>query len=90
MPRIALICLAMALSGCYESDSTIYTLYRTDVNGDLRLHIATFDSRMKSFDGTGSGEDAYNKENCRLAEDLFKQQPGVKVRFWCEKGRFKP
>ena len=37
---------------------------------------------------TESGE--YNRENCFTARDLFAGQPGVKVRYWCELGNFRP
>lgn len=79
MTRIALIGLLMALAGCNDPDST-YTLYRSSVLGQERIHVGSFDTK--------DGND-YNQSNCRLASNLFQQQPGVKVRFWCEKGRFK-
>jgi len=47
--------------------------------GLKRLHVATFDA-------AGGGD--YNRQNCGIAQELFQQQPGVKVRYWCEKGRF--
>jgi hypothetical protein len=46
----------------------------------MRIHVATFDAA----DG-----DKYNRENCNLARDLFAQQPGVTVKYWCETGRFR-
>lgn len=72
-------CLLL-LYGC-ESPSDTYTLYRDSVvfeNG--RLHVASFDAA----DGS-----KYNNENCQHAQLLFQAQPGVKVRYWCEKGQFK-
>lgn len=73
--------LAAALAvGCGTSEST-FTLYRnsvTDVN--MRIHVASFDA----VDG-----EAYNRENCEQAKELFQAQPGVKTKFWCEKGSFK-
>jgi len=50
------------------------------MTGPMRIHVATFDSD----DG-----DKYNEENCRMAMELFQKQPGVKVRYWCEKGRYR-
>ncbi len=44
------------------------------------MHVAAFDAA----DG-----DAYNRENCLTAADLFAGQPGVTVRNWCEQGRFR-
>lgn len=74
-------CCASAAVAIEASESDVYTLYRnslTDLN--MRLHIATFDSA----DGG-----AYNRENCDLAAKLLQSQPGVKTKFWCEKGRYK-
>lgn len=68
------------LAGCNKADG-VYTLYRDSVTGDgMRIHLATFDS--------GNG-DAYNRENCEVATHLFAEQPGVKVKYWCEKGPFR-
>ena len=74
---------ALLLSGC-GSDNT-YTLYRSGAGGssvadEMRIHVATFDADEKA---------AYNRENCDVAKDLFQNQPGVTVRYWCEKGRFR-
>lgn len=80
MIRIALVTLVIVLAGCNDADGA-YTLYRSSVIGPERIHVGSFDTK---------GGNDYNEANCRLAGDLFQQQPGVKVRFWCEKGRFKP
>ena len=77
----ACLALTLVISGCGVTDSNTYTLYRSSVlDGINRIHIATFDAV--------DGED-YNEGNCRLAAELFQQQPGVKTRFWCEKGRYR-
>ena len=56
-----------------------YTLYRNSVlDGAMRIHIATFDSK----DGS-----EYNRQNCDIAAALFREQPGVTVNYWCEPGR---
>jgi hypothetical protein len=79
MLGLCIMVAGVALLGC--SDATVYTLYRNSVViENARLHVATFD--------TADGE-PYNSENCQAARDLFQQQPGVKTRFWCEKGRFR-
>jgi hypothetical protein len=73
----------LALTGCSASEGDIFTLYRNSVTTggeNMRLHVATFDS----VDG-----EAYNRGNCDQAQILFQNQPGVKTKFWCEKGRFK-
>jgi hypothetical protein len=48
--------------------------------GGARLHVATFDA---------AEGDEYNRGNCEIAADLFGKQPGVRVRYWCEKGGFR-
>jgi hypothetical protein len=47
----------------------------------MRLHVATFDAQES---------ESYNRENCLVAANLFAAQPGVKVRYFCEKGRYRP
>lgn len=73
-------CLLL-LAACDAENA--YTLYRNSAlpNGaDFRIHVASFDAREG---------DSYNRENCDLARSLFQAQPGVTVRFWCEKGRYR-
>lgn len=79
----AIATAAMGISGCdqWDGDRAPYTLYRGSIVGDMRIHLATFDA--------DEGRN-YNQNNCQLAADLFQQQPGVTVRYWCEKGRFRP
>jgi hypothetical protein len=78
---VPLTLAAGLLAGCWEEDT--YTLYRSSpapaLGESARLHVATFDA-------AGGGD--YNRQNCGIAQELFQQQPGVKVRYWCEKGRF--
>jgi hypothetical protein len=62
-------------------NDSCYTLYRNSKSfADMRIHVATFDAE----DG-----EPYNKENCNVAQELFAKQPGVTVKYWCERGRFK-
>jgi hypothetical protein len=64
-----------------QADSTIFTLYRNSAkDAAMRLHVATFDAKE---------DESYNRENCLVASNLFAAQPGVKVRYFCEKGRFR-
>jgi hypothetical protein len=73
--------ITLSLIGCGFINDATYTLYRSSMtDSTLRVHVATFDT-----DNQGS----YNQENCDLARDLFQKQQGVKVKFWCEKGRYK-
>jgi hypothetical protein len=58
-----------------------FTLYRNSVtDANMRLHVATFDAEEK---------EEYNRGNCDVAQQLFQSQPGVKTKFWCEKGYFR-
>ncbi|MBP2445960.1 hypothetical protein [Rhizobium leguminosarum] len=76
-----LLCLLLVLIASCSDDSSKYTLYRNSVlDENMRLHVASFDS---------SDGESYNSENCQIAAGLFVAQPGVKVRYWCEKGRFR-
>lgn len=75
-PVLALLILA----GCGAEGRDTYTLYRNGITDPAqRLHVATFDSE--------EGKD-YNEKNCALAQQLFQAQPGVKTKFWCERGRY--
>ncbi|MEO5690116.1 MAG: hypothetical protein ABIR54_22375 [Burkholderiaceae bacterium] len=76
-----LLCAVMACASCGASEDTVFTLYRNSaLDPQMRIHVATFDA--------ADGE-KYNSENCTQAAELFRGQPGVKTRFWCEKGHFK-
>lgn len=80
---MVVVLAAFLLSACnnFGSEASTYTLYRNSVmDRGLRIHVATFDTK----DG-----EAYNRENCQIAMDLFQKQPGVTVRYWCEKGKFR-
>jgi len=81
VPSILFSGCVASVSGCGVTDSNTYTLYRSSlVDGSNRIHIASFDTKEG---------DRYNEENCRLAAELFQQQPGVRTRFYCEKGRYR-
>jgi hypothetical protein len=80
---------AVALLACARTSSdAVYTLVRSSAADQstrssgppLRLHVATFDA------AEGEG---YNVANCEIARTLFESQPGVTVRYWCERGRFR-
>lgn len=63
------------------SEST-YTLYRSSATiggANMRIHVATFDAA----DGA-----TYNRDNCEIAKNLFQNQQGVTVTYWCERGYF--
>lgn len=86
----SIIIVLLVLAGCGTQETT-YTLYRSSISPNIigepkklenmRIHVATFDSNER---------DPYNQENCRIAMDLFQSQQGVMVRYWCEKGRYRP
>lgn len=64
-----------------SSPNISFTLYRSSmVGGEMRVYVATFDAAER--------ED-YNQNNCEIAQGLFASQSGVKVTYWCEKGRYK-
>jgi hypothetical protein len=78
---VSLMALNVLMLSCQNKNSVSYTLYRNSVlNESMRLHVASFDAK--------DGHD-YNMENCEVARGLFQAQPGIKTRFWCEKGSFK-
>ena len=92
MNRMFIACVVLILAACSASDNT-YTLYREwldiqsqEVDNSKRIHVATFDA---AYDAT------YNFANCRFAEELFnakqphKAHTGKRIRYWCEKGRFR-
>ena len=82
--RAATVAFAAVLGGCTPSDASdgrTFTLYRNSVTDpNMRLHVATFDANQK---------EEYNRENCEVAARLLGSQPGVKTKFFCEKGRFR-
>jgi hypothetical protein len=80
--KLSTLLIVLLLTACGESK---YTLYRsspvpTDDLSLRRVHVATFDAYENQ---------SYNQENCEIAAGLFKSQPGVTVKYWCEKGAFK-
>lgn len=76
-----LILFLAILSASCSGSSDVYTLYRASpIDASMRIHVATFDSTEGS---------EYNRDNCDIARGLFQNQPGVKVRYWCERGPFR-
>lgn len=78
--RLLVTCAALLLATCKDADS-VFTLYRNSTTGPMRIHVATFDATEPA---------GYNHENCEAARNLFAAQHGVRVRYWCEQGRFGP
>lgn len=91
LTSLALACL----SSCAMEAGTEYTLYRTGINVPTKTHDETLRIHVSTFD---AHQDAnYNLANCEFARDLFNSnQPHyrgsifgtIKVKYWCEKGRF--
>lgn len=80
--RATVVALMLVPSPGTAQDLDVVTLYRSSaLDSTMRLHVATFDAVDQ-----GPG---YNSENCQLAAQLFQDQPGVTVRFWCEPGRYR-
>ncbi|MFZ4535934.1 hypothetical protein [Propionivibrio sp.] len=90
------------ICSCAIEGSAEFTLYRTGIDmptqkhdETLRIGIATFDLLpLKSVEDNAK----YNLANCEFAQELFSaSQPHyrgsiystIKVKYWCEKGRFK-
>ena len=53
---------------------------------NARYHVATFDAQIGKVTGTSFD---YNFENCQIAANLFENQRGVLVKYWCEKGFYR-
>jgi hypothetical protein len=101
MKRIVAVSLAL-VSSCAIADGAEYTLYRTGIDvatqehdEALRVHVATFDAVPLQ---TTADNTKYNLANCEFAQELFSaSQPhyrgsiytAIKIKYWCEKGRFK-
>lgn len=96
--RRLLVAALVVLAACGPSEQTeapspdsaaVWTLYRSAVmlpgmEGDsARVHVATFDSRERA----GLPGPSFNAGNCADVADLLERQPGVTVRYWCERGR---
>ena len=84
LPLLAVLVLLTVVLYPRLFGAQVYTLYRnsiTDATGHsaVRIHIATFDANE-----TGP----YNQENCEVASQLFKQQAGARVNYWCEQGHY--
>lgn len=78
----------LSLTSCGQraaSEDITYTLYRNSPTDEsMRIHIATFDATETA---------KYNFENCDTARDLWVgsiASAKSSVRYWCEKGRFRP
>lgn len=79
--RIACLTVVLLLAGCGEGAGATYTLYRSAILGSAdRVHVATFDAKESSD---------YNQINCETTRGLYQSQPGVTVRYWCERGRYR-
>ncbi|MGY3805470.1 hypothetical protein ACWNT8_15505 (plasmid) [Pigmentibacter ruber] len=84
MKKILKLLLTLNIISCSFSNKNIYTLYRNSPVGiDMRIHVATFDSKEKPDD--------YNFKMCNLGQELFQNHTiaGKNVKYWCEKGRYK-
>ncbi len=89
---ISVIVICLIAYRYYRIDDATFTLYRNSLllHGEtMRFHVATFDSHSSLWTSSSDSYESYNKENCDLAASLFQQQPDVKTKFWCEKGRYR-
>jgi len=77
---VALPAMAGADFGFGTSADKVYTLYRNNVDDPkARTHVATFDADTDA---------KTNRENCEFVTQLYQAQPGVNVKYWCEKGYY--
>jgi hypothetical protein len=100
--RKAIVMLLGLVSGSAIAAAE-YTLYRSGIDvmanardDSMRIHIGTFDATpFKDV----IDNDKYNRANCDFAQAFFTDsQPHfqgsiighIKIRYWCEKGRYKP
>jgi hypothetical protein len=82
MKNTIIILLSLLSIGCNKIsffNNETYTLYRESVVED-RVHVATFDTQYGA---------EHNQRVCNIAKDLFEADPGVTVKFWCEKGTYR-
>jgi hypothetical protein len=96
------IAMLLALVSGSSIAAAEYTLYRSGIDvaarkrdEALRIHIATFDAApLKDV----IDNDKYNRANCDFAQAFFNDnQPhfqgssisDIKIKYWCEKGRFR-
>lgn len=84
MKRIAAGLTAIALTSCSSgAGGEVYTLYRTSIFDDARIHVATFDASDQPV--------GYNRGNCEMVVRYLSEQPEVpQGYYWCERGRFEP
>ena len=96
--------IALFITGCVKSDvpaapeNVVFTLYTHPVSDPyFRIHIATFDSYV-DYKGSAEAYVIRNKKYCDEAAVSFQSNflettKGIanadRVRYWCEKGRFK-
>ena len=97
-----ILLMALFVTGCVKSDvpatpeSVVFTLYTNTISDPYyRIHIATFDSYV---DFSAEVDAILNKKYCDEAAVSFQSNflettKGIadadRVRYWCEKGRFK-
>ncbi len=86
LPRIVMLAILAGLPATAGADfgspsaGKVYTLYRNNIDDpQARTHVATFDA---------DADAKTNRENCEFVTQLYQAQPGVNVRYWCEKGYY--
>lgn len=96
MKKLIAFFLLGFISSLAIASGTEYTLYRSGIDlptktydETLRIHVASFDADQDA---------KYNLANCELAQELFNANQShyrgsiygtIKIKYWCEKGRFK-
>jgi len=90
MRKVLALLAGLILASCGQGSPT-WTLYRTNVAGGDRIHLATFDA-----DDTGGGTHKFNELNCSAAVELFQkaatelaeEADARPVSYWCEQGTY--
>lgn len=96
--------MLLFISACTIDANTEYTLYRTGIdlsanmhNETLRIHVATFDANQEDKYNLANCEFAqelFSAKQPHFFSGIFgnDKQPyhdNIKLKYWCEKGRFK-
>lgn len=101
MLKLSVTLALVFLAACTRESGNEYTLYRTGIDIPTQAHDATLRIHVATFD---ADEDAkYNLANCEIAQELFTSNQAhfrdyssntvaagkMRVKYWCEKGRFR-
>ena len=72
---VGAVTLSTALSASAGGPVAYHLYSGSTLGSDVRVYVAAFDSPEGA---------SFNEGNCRIAADLFENQDGVAVDYWCE------